>query len=252
MTDPHRGAPWWQRGVIYQVYPRSFRDTDGDGVGDLPGIIERLDHLAWLGVDAIWISPIFRSPMADFGYDVADYRDVDPLFGTLADLDRLIDEAHRRGHARRPRLRPQPHLRPAPLVRRVPVIAHEPAARLVPLVRRRGRRRAAEPLDVDVRRAGLDRRCADGAVVLPRLPPAAARPELAQPRGRRRDARRPALLVRARRSTGSASTSSGCCSRTRPCATTPPTGGARGRTCRGSSTSSPACGPSPTSTRIAC
>ena len=91
------GYRWWQAGVIYQVYPRSFQDTSGDGVGDLPGIIERLDHLAWLGVDAVWISPIFRSPMADFGYDVADYRDVDPRFGTLADLDRLVAEAHRRG-----------------------------------------------------------------------------------------------------------------------------------------------------------
>jgi alpha-glucosidase len=88
---------WWQTGVVYQVYPRSFRDTDGDGVGDLPGVIEGIDHLAWLGVDAIWLSPIFRSPMRDYGYDVADYLDVDPLFGTLADADRLIAEAHARG-----------------------------------------------------------------------------------------------------------------------------------------------------------
>jgi alpha-glucosidase len=84
-------------GVIYQVYPRSFQDSNGDGIGDIPGVIDRLDHLAWLGVDAVWLSPIFRSPMADFGYDIADYRDVDPIFGTLADLDRLIAEAHRRG-----------------------------------------------------------------------------------------------------------------------------------------------------------
>ena len=82
-----RPLEWWQRGVVYQVYPRSFADADGDGVGDLPGVIARLDYLAWLGVDAIWLSPIFRSPMRDFGYDVADYCDVDPLFGTLADLD---------------------------------------------------------------------------------------------------------------------------------------------------------------------
>jgi alpha-glucosidase len=88
---------WWQSGVIYQVYPRSFQDSDGDGVGDLPGVIGRLDYLAWLGVDAVWLSPIFRSPMRDAGYDVADYRDVDPLFGTLADADRLIAEAHARG-----------------------------------------------------------------------------------------------------------------------------------------------------------
>jgi alpha-glucosidase len=89
-------APWWQRGVIYQIYPRSFQDSDGDGVGDLRGIEQRLDYLADLGVDALWMSPIFPSPMADFGYDVADYRDVDPRFGTLADLDRLVAAAHAR------------------------------------------------------------------------------------------------------------------------------------------------------------
>jgi len=88
---------WWKHGVIYQIYPRSFMDSNGDGVGDLEGIRARLDHLEWLGVDAIWLSPIFPSPMADFGYDVADYCDVDPLFGTLAGLDRLLAEAHGRG-----------------------------------------------------------------------------------------------------------------------------------------------------------
>jgi alpha-glucosidase len=88
---------WWQVGVVYQVYPRSLQDSNGDGIGDLRGIIDRLDHFVWLGVDAIWISPIFRSPMADFGYDISDYRDVDPTFGTLADLDLLVAEAHRRG-----------------------------------------------------------------------------------------------------------------------------------------------------------
>jgi alpha-glucosidase len=87
---------WWQRGVIYQVYPRSFQDSNGDGVGDLPGILSRLDYLEWLGVDAIWLSPIYPSPMADFGYDISDYTDIDPLFGTLADFDRLLSEAHRR------------------------------------------------------------------------------------------------------------------------------------------------------------
>lgn len=89
--------PWWRTAVVYQIYPRSFLDTDGDGVGDLEGVRRRLDHLAWLGVDALWLSPIFRSPMADFGYDVADYCDVDPLFGTLAGFDRLLAEAHARG-----------------------------------------------------------------------------------------------------------------------------------------------------------
>lgn len=88
---------WWQRGIIYQIYPRSFMDGNADGTGDLPGIARRLDYLAWLGVDAIWISPIFPSPMADFGYDVANYTDVDPMFGTLEDLDRLVEAAHERG-----------------------------------------------------------------------------------------------------------------------------------------------------------
>jgi len=90
MTD----ADWWKGAVIYQVYPRSFQDSDGDGIGDLKGITHRLSHIASLGVDAVWISPFFRSPMADMGYDVSDYCDVDPMFGTLADFDRLIATAH--------------------------------------------------------------------------------------------------------------------------------------------------------------
>jgi alpha-glucosidase len=90
-------APWWRGAVIYQIYPRSFQDSNGDGIGDLPGIIERLEYVASLGVDAIWISPFFKSPMADFGYDIADYRDVDPMFGTLNDFDRLVAKAHALG-----------------------------------------------------------------------------------------------------------------------------------------------------------
>lgn len=90
--------PWWKTGVIYQLYPRSFSDANGDGVGDLPGITARLDYLGeTLGVDAVWLSPFFPSPMADFGYDVADYCDVDPLFGDLADFDELVANAHARG-----------------------------------------------------------------------------------------------------------------------------------------------------------
>ena len=92
MSEP----AWWQRGAIYQIYPRSFADSNGDGVGDLKGITSRLDYLQELAVEAIWLSPIFTSPMADFGYDVADYRDVDPIFGTLQDLDELIAECHAR------------------------------------------------------------------------------------------------------------------------------------------------------------
>jgi len=89
--------PWWKRGTIYQVYPRSFQDSDGDGIGDLAGIERRIGHIADLGVDAIWLSPIFPSPMADFGYDVADYCDVDPMFGDLAAFDRLLAAAHSHG-----------------------------------------------------------------------------------------------------------------------------------------------------------
>jgi alpha-glucosidase len=90
-------APWWQGATIYQIYPRSFADSSGDGVGDLAGITSRLDYVTSLGVDAIWLSPFFPSPMADFGYDVADYTGVDPRFGTLADFDHLLSEAHARG-----------------------------------------------------------------------------------------------------------------------------------------------------------
>ena len=88
---------WWRDGVIYQIYPRSFADGNGDGLGDLIGIISRLDYLNDLGIDAIWLSPFYPSPDKDFGYDVSNYTDVDPRFGTLADFDRLVAEAHQRG-----------------------------------------------------------------------------------------------------------------------------------------------------------
>jgi alpha-glucosidase len=94
VPDKHR---WWQRGIVYQVYPRSFQDSNRDGIGDLKGITARLDYLVELGVDAVWISPIFPSPMADFGYDVSNYTDIDPMFGSLEDFDALVVAAHARG-----------------------------------------------------------------------------------------------------------------------------------------------------------
>ena len=91
------GAEWWRGAVLYQVFPRSFQDSDGDGIGDLPGLLDRLDHIAGLGVDAIWVCPFYPSPQRDFGYDVADHCAVDPAFGALEDVDRLIAAAHARG-----------------------------------------------------------------------------------------------------------------------------------------------------------
>src|SRR6202453_1892047 len=88
--------PWWKHAVIYEIYPRSFQDSDGDGVGDLNGITQRLDYLQALGVDAIWISPMYPSPQVDFGYDISDYENVDPQYGTLKDFDRLVAEAKKR------------------------------------------------------------------------------------------------------------------------------------------------------------
>lgn len=90
-------SPWWQRTTVYQVYPRSFSDSNADGIGDLPGVIERLDYLRWLGVETIWLSPFYRSPQTDFGYDISDHFDIAPEYGDLDDCRRLIDETHARG-----------------------------------------------------------------------------------------------------------------------------------------------------------
>jgi hypothetical protein len=97
MTDAL--TPWWRGATIYQIYPRSFADSNGDGIGDLAGITAHLPYVASLGVDAIWLSPFFKSPMRDFGYDVSDYCDVDPIFGTLPDFDEMLAAAHDRGDA---------------------------------------------------------------------------------------------------------------------------------------------------------
>src|SRR5688572_13996811 len=96
MTEDANTHLWWQTGIIYQVYPRSFQDSNHDGIGDLKGVLKRLDHLQWLGVTAIWLSPIYPSPMADFGYDISDYTGIHPLFGTIEDFDELLEEVHRR------------------------------------------------------------------------------------------------------------------------------------------------------------
>jgi glycosidase len=93
----HAAVSWWREGILYQIYPRSFQDSNGDGIGDISGIIDRLPYLRALGIDAIWLSPIFPSPMADFGYDISNYAGVDPIFGTLDDFDMLVSAAHEYG-----------------------------------------------------------------------------------------------------------------------------------------------------------
>ena len=142
--------PWWESAVVYQIYPRSFCDSDGDGVGDLEGIRRHLDHLTWLGVDALWLSPFFRSPMADFGYDVADYTDVDPLFGDLATFDQLLAEAHQRELKVLIDWVPNHSSDQHPWFQASPVVAPRPQTGLVlvarrPLRRRRGQRGARLP-----------------------------------------------------------------------------------------------------------
>jgi alpha-glucosidase len=96
-NDSSSSENWWKYGVIYQIYPRSFKDSNNDGIGDLRGILNSLDYIEWLGADALWLSPINESPMHDFGYDISDYRAIDPIFGTMSDFDLLLAEAHKRG-----------------------------------------------------------------------------------------------------------------------------------------------------------
>ena len=97
MTEQHKanGEKWWKRAVIYQIYPRSFADSNQDGIGDLQGIISKLDYLEELGINAIWLSPVCKSPQDDNGYDISDYQDIDPMFGTLEDMEKLIAEAEK-------------------------------------------------------------------------------------------------------------------------------------------------------------
>ncbi len=229
MTSPVPAPrPWWEPGIVYQVYPRSFQDSNGDGIGDLAGVTQRLDYLASLGVDAVWLSPIFRSPMADFGYDVADYRDVDPIFGTLADLDRLVAAAHERGLKVILDFVPNHTSERASVVPGVEVVAGQPETRLVPVGRPRGRRRAAQQLAEHVRRQRVGMGRADRPVLLPLLPRGAAGPQLAQPGGPRRDVRRAAVLAgpRHRRVPRRRDVAPGqgrrCCATTRPTRTARP------------------------------
>src|SRR5215204_4263686 len=122
---------WWKESVVYQIWPRSFADGNGDGIGDLAGITSRLDHLSDLGVDVLWLSPVYPSPQDDAGYDISDYQDIEPAFGTLEDFDRLLDAVHRPRHEARDGSRGQPHVRRASVVRRIALQPRQPEARLV-------------------------------------------------------------------------------------------------------------------------
>ena len=181
---PSRPAPaWWPRAVVYQVYLRSFADSDGDGVGDIPGLRARLPWIRALGADAVWVNPWYPSPMVDGGYDVADYRAIDPRFGTLDDVRGLLEDAHALG------LRVLADIVPnhtsaehAVVPRGARGRARLAGPRQVSLSRRArtGRRGATQQLALGVRRAGLDAGAADGRsagpVVLPPVRPAPAGP----------------------------------------------------------------------------
>ena len=143
---------WWRHGIFYQVYPRSFRDSDGDGVGDLGGIIARLPYLKSLGVDAVWLSPIFPSPMADFGYDISDYTGIDPLFGSMDDFDALVNAAHESGLRLILDLVPNHTSDQHPWFREARRLARQSEARLVHLARSGAGWRCAEQLAVGIRR----------------------------------------------------------------------------------------------------
>ena len=160
--------------MFYEIYPRSFMDSNGDGIGDLNGIASKLDYLHALGVDAIWIAPCFPSPQVDFGYDVSDYENIDPMYGTLADFDRLEKLGEGARHQDHSGFRGEPHLRPASLVYRFAFFAHRQEARLVHLARRQGAEPAAEQLDLDLWRIGVAVGRQDQPVLLPLLLSAAA------------------------------------------------------------------------------
>ena len=197
------GPPWWRDAVIYQIYVRSFADGDGDGIGDLPGIRSRLPYVRDLGVDAIWLNPFYPSPQVDAGYDVADYRDVDPLFGTLADFDGLLTDAHAARHPGDRRPGAQPHIGPTRLVPgRARGRAGQPGAGPLHLPGRSrpDGRPTAQQLVEQLRGPGVDQghrgRRPAGRVVPPPVRARAARPRLDERRGAGRVRVDPALLAR--------------------------------------------------------
>ena len=193
-------TPWWRDAVVYQIYPRSFADSNGDGIGDLPGITDKLDYLADLGVDALWLSPIFTSPMRDFGYDVADYCGIDPIFGTDADFDDLIAGCHERGMRLLLDWVPNHSSDQHPWFVESKSSRDNPKRDWYVWKDRQSDGSPSEQLELDVQAgAGVDARRRDRPVVPAPVPRRATRPQLGQPRGRSGHARHAAVLARPRR-----------------------------------------------------
>ena len=193
-------TPWWERAVFYQIYPRSFADSNRDGIGDLPGIRARLPDLAWLGIDAVWLSPFYQSPMVDFGYDVSDYCAVDQIFGTMDDFDGLLADAHALGLKVIIDWVPNHSSDRHPWFVDRALEPLERAPELVLLARPAAGRQAPQQLGVGVRphRAHLDPRRRVGPVVPPSVRAGPAGSQLGRARRGRGDARRAAFLARPR------------------------------------------------------
>ena len=185
---------WWQTAVFYQIYPRSFADGNGDGIGDFPGMTSKLDYLRDLGVDAIWLSPHFPSPQADCGYDITDYTGVAPEYGTLEDFTAFLHEAHARGIRVILDLVLNHTSDQHPWFAEFTRQPRQSQARLVHLARWQGRR-PAQQLGLGLRRIGVGAGRGDRPVLLSLPPHGAARPQLAQPRGQAGDLGRRALLA---------------------------------------------------------
>ena len=190
---------WYKDAIFYELHVKAYSDANGDGMGDFPGLLTRLDHLKDLGVDCVWLLPMYPSPFRDDGYDISDYCAIHPQYGTLDDFRAFLAAAHDAGPPGHHRARDQPHLRPAPLVQGGPLLPGQPEARLLRLERhRRPLPRRADHLprhrDVEL---GLGPRL-QGLLLAPLLLPP-ARPQLRQPRGARGDLAGDAVLARARR-----------------------------------------------------
>ena len=199
-TDPG----WFRKAVVYQIYPRSFADSDGDGIGDLPGIISKLDYLQKLGVDVVWLSPIYTSPQDDNGYDISNYRDVDPHLRHPGGPEEADRRAALAGHEAGDGPRGEPHLGRAPVVRRIPLLQGQSQARLVLVAAAQGGSATGadpgtgggtEQLGLRVFRPGLGVRPGHRRVLPPPVLPEAAGPELGKPGGPRRRLRDDELVA---------------------------------------------------------